>query len=143
MDLSELMTDQTMEKEGVWFTHGDARFRIASENSPAYQRAIQRHTQTAGPMLVRSKPEEMTKVMIQSMADGILLEWEGLTAGGEVVACHVGKGATKEQKELTRANKVKILSVPAMRNWISVCMQDLTRFQAEADADVEKTLGEP
>lgn len=137
------MTDQSLEKEGVWFTYGDTRFRIASENNPAYQRAIQRHTQTAGPLLVRSKAEEMTKVMIHSMADGILLEWEGLTMGGKPLECHVGKSATKEQKELTRANKITILSVPALRNWISVCMQDLTRFQATADAEVEATLGEP
>ena len=137
------MTDQSLEKEGVWFEYGDAKFRIASENSPAYQRAIQRHTQACGPMLVRSKPEVMTKVMIGAMADAILLEWTGVTMSGTVLECHVGKEATKEQKDVTKANKVKILEVPALRNWISNCMQDLTRFQTEGDTQQDATLGEP
>lgn len=121
MDFAELLTDPTLEKRGKWVKNQDAEFLIASSNSPKYQRALRRHAQTESATKVKNDPETQDRVLVEAMADAILLDWRGeVKLKGVDMPCN-------------RENKIKLLQIAAFRHWVAEQMQDIANFQAEED----------
>lgn len=123
MDFATITTDKTLEKEGVWKTYEDAEFKIAGVNSPAYQRALRRHGATISASKIKNDPAVQDKILIEAMADGILLDWKGNVKM---------KG---KNLPVTRDNKIVLLSIPVFRTWIAEQMQEIENFQSEKAAE--------
>lgn len=122
MELDTIITDAALETEGVWRKFEDAEFRIAGSNSPRYQRALRRHGQTVNQSKLKHDIPTQEKLLIEAMADAILIDWRGnLTLKGKKLAP-------------TRENKIVLLSIPAIRNWVADQMQDIANFRTEQDA---------
>lgn len=119
MDFSTITTDASLEKEGVWRPYEDAQFKIAGVNSPAYQRALRRHGANVAAAKMRKDPAVQDKILIESMADGILLDWKGSVE------------MNGKKLPVSRENKITLLSIPVFRNWIAEQMQEIENFQAE------------
>jgi hypothetical protein len=81
MDLSKFKTDPTLEQEGVWVPLGDGRLRIARLNNPrmtaAYAAKIRPYRGGRVP------DEESDRIMVDCLAEHVLLAWEGITHNGE------------------------------------------------------------
>lgn len=128
MDFSTLKTDPLLEKQGVWKRMKDAEFLIGGQNSPKYQRGLRRHAANESATKVKNDPETQDRILIEAIADGILLDWRGnVELNGEKLTC-------------TRENKIKILSIHAFRAWVSEQMQEIENFQA-AEAKAEDDEG--
>lgn len=128
MDFSTLATDPLLEKKGVWKKHpqakDDSEFLIGGVNSPKYQRGLRRHAQHETANRIKNDPEVQDRILIEAIADGILLDWRGdVRFNGEPLPC-------------TRENKIKLLSIHAFRAWVSEQMQEIENFQqAEEKAE--------
>jgi len=126
MELKSYVSDETMKKEGVWVPFDGARFKIRSTDSPAYRRAVEAAAKKRNPAKVRKDIETQTELGIEAIANGVLIDWEGLTDGGTPVEC-------------TPANKIAVLTQAViLRDFLATEASDLANFQAEAiveDAD--------
>lgn len=127
MDLNELRIDDTLGSEGVWIPYGeDVEFLIASAESPAYKKAVAKHTKRKNPRKVRNDAATMDAILIESMAEALLLNFKGITDGGKPL-------------KNTLENRKKVLGTSAeLRNYIASEAQDVANFQQEgesADAD--------
>ena len=122
MDFSTLQTDPALEKMGVWKKMQDAEFLIGGSNSPKYQRGLRRHAANESANKIKNDPEAQDRILVEAMADGILLDWRGkVTLHGEELAC-------------TRENKIKLLLIHAFRNWVAEQMQEISNFQKAEEA---------
>lgn len=119
MELTTVTTAANLELEGVWRKFEDAEFLIAGANSPKWQRALRRHGASVSSSKLKNDIPTQENLVIQAMADAILLDWRG--------------NVTMKAKKLapTRENKIVILSIPTMRNWITDQMNDIANFQQE------------
>ena len=126
MELKSFATDESKKKEGIWVEFEGARFKIKSTDSPQYRRAVDRAAKRRSPTKVRKDIETQTEIGIEGIADGVLLDWEGLTDGGEPVEC-------------TRENKIRVLTaVPPLRDFLATEAAAMANFSAErvvADAE--------
>lgn len=119
MELNTVTTAAALELEGVWRRFEDAEFLIAGANSPKFQRALRRHGASVSANKLKHDIPTQEKLMIDSMADAILNDWRGnITLNGKKLAP-------------TRENKITLLNIPAMRNWIADQMNDVANFQQE------------
>jgi hypothetical protein len=89
MDIRKYRTDVKAELEGVWLPVGDAKFLIARHNNARYQAAWRRHMRPhwdAGTETFKQLPaDEAIRITCDTLAETILLGWEGVTEGGEPV----------------------------------------------------------
>jgi hypothetical protein len=82
MDLKKTKTDPKAEREGVWIQNEDARFKIARMRNPAALAAFQEKTRFLRGRIPDAKQEE---IMTEVMAEHILIGWENVTIGGDVL----------------------------------------------------------
>lgn len=81
-------TDATLEKEGVWVDIGEgARVRVARSDNPNFVKCLQ---SKAKPYRVQSRnrtlsDEVANKVLIETMAETILLDWDGIQKDGKTL----------------------------------------------------------
>jgi hypothetical protein len=126
MNLNEYKTDETKKKEGIWVEFDDARFLIRSTDTSKYRRAVQAAAKKRNPAAVRKDIETQTALGIEAVAEGILIDWEGVEDDGTPVECN-------------RENKIAVLTqVPALRDHLATEAGDMANFSAEgvsADAD--------
>jgi hypothetical protein len=126
MELKSYKTDEAMKKEGVWVPWDGSEFLIRSTDSAGYRRAVSAAAKKRNPAKVRKDIETQTELGIEAVALGILLDWRGVTDGGEPVEC------TKEAKLAV------LKQVPDLRDFLTTEASDMANFQAEgvvADAE--------
>jgi hypothetical protein len=118
MDFSQLQTDPTAEKQGVWIALQDAEFLIAGANSIKYRKALAKHSQQEQAGLRKNDPEALDRVTVAAMADGILLDWRGnvLLEGKSI--------------EYSRETARRLLGIAAFREWVAMQSNNLANFQA-------------
>jgi hypothetical protein len=84
--------DDNKKVDGVWADFGGARFKIASSRSTKYVKAISRLMRPVKKQIQNStlSPEENESLLCAAMAEGLLLDWEGVgridEASGKAVA---------------------------------------------------------
>ena len=87
MDLTAFATDKRKEQEGVWKDLGDGRVKIARHNNPKFQAAMAKYSKEFLPFGAEidiSSPE-LEKATVHAMAETILLDWENIGIGGELL----------------------------------------------------------
>ena len=87
MDIKEFKTDRQLEEDGVWVpVDGQgARIKVARMNNPRYKKHFQRITKPYRRQ-IRSgtlSEELAEKLLVDALAQTILLDWEGFTKGGK------------------------------------------------------------
>jgi hypothetical protein len=127
MNLQDYKTDDGKVKEGVWLEYDGAKFLIASSGTPKYTRALQRAFKGVPQHKVRDNPELANKATISAIADTVLLDWQGVKSGETPVP-------------VTRENKLALLAIVPIREWVALESQNLANFRAEALAEDAEEL---
>ncbi len=89
MDMNKSFgVDKKSSEDGKWFNleHG-GRAQVARMGCPKYKASVQR-LQRPNSALLRSTldtSEVLDNIVVEAMAETILLDWEGITVDGEVV----------------------------------------------------------
>lgn len=86
MDLGKFRSNLDLESEGVWVELGeDARIKVARMNNPRHASALRRLTKPYRRQIEAGTLNEdiAYRVIGEAMAEGILLDWQGLTENGE------------------------------------------------------------
>lgn len=129
MDIfTEYATNDTLENDGTWMELGDAKFLIARAGNKKYTRkltkAVNRHQK-----LLDRKDDAADKlsdeIMIDTIAETVLLGWEGVSFKGAVMPYSVDNAKT-------------LLGVKDFRRQIMGLSEDFDSFKAV----MEKESGE-
>jgi len=124
-------TDSTKEQEGVVHEMGEGlKMRIARIGNPNYQKRFQALSKPHRRAIRRGTlaDEVAEKLLIQCLAETIVLGWEGLEENGEEVPYSL-------------ENCVRILTdYPELRNYINDIANELEGYQAEDDEEATENL---
>ena len=117
MNLNRFITDPKLEQEGVWIDVEDVRLKIARVKNPKHEAAFaERMRPYRGRKLTE---DEQLEVLVQTMADHVLLGWEGtLTLDGEPL-------------EYSRDNAVRALRIRNFADMVTAIGSDLENFRNE------------
>ncbi len=130
MNLENFRTDQKLEEDGKWEDFGDGcKLLIARAGnkkwkdcwkkiSKPYRKQIKRET------ISETKADEL---IIEAMAMAILLDWENLRDGKELI-------------EYSKENAIKVLSIPDFREIVSEISQSMENYQNELDEEDKENL---
>jgi hypothetical protein len=131
-DLHEIATDTVKETDGVWREAGNGlRLKIARWNNPKYVRRIN-ELQKPYQAQVRAgtlSDEKKAEIAAQAMSETILLDWDGMYAGGEPLP-------------YSRQGAAAILADPRYQSFFTIVMsfaQDEAAYRVE---EVRTELGE-
>jgi len=87
LDINEFKTDRQLEEEGVWVPvdGAGAKIKVARINNPRYKKYFQRITKPYRRQIRSGNLSEdlAEKLLVDALANTILLDWEGLTKGGK------------------------------------------------------------
>jgi hypothetical protein len=86
MDLFKFRSNLDLESEGVWIELGEgARIKVARMNNPRHSAALRRVTKPYRRQIEAGTLNEdiSYRLIGEAMAEGILLDWEGLDEQGE------------------------------------------------------------
>jgi len=123
--------DKKKEVEGVWFDVAEGgRVKIARINNQAYRDAFRRRT-VAAEQAVRLKvldEASAERVLIDTLAEAILVDWEGFTAEGEEFP-YTFENAQTLLTELT-----------VFRDFVVTCSDQLNAFKLYSDETSEGNL---
>lgn len=141
MDIGKTYKSTEAELKGRWFEEGDARFLVASINSPAYKAEVQarleqergilrRAERRNAPSEIRKKATEVKeKITREAMAAHILLGWENVQCKGE-------------ELEYSAAKASQMLNqFPKFADMIAEFAMDEFSDENEADQEGIETLG--
>lgn len=129
MNLSDLRTNETAEKQGVWIPFMGAEFLIASASAPAYKAALAKHSKDTSPHLLRANPSIGENIARRAMADAVLLDWRGEVKDGELAL-----------DPTNREHRMTLLSVRPFAEWVAEQSTALQNFQDEARRELETDL---
>jgi hypothetical protein len=121
MDIRRLTTNPDKDENGIWLSFDDAEFKIASSHSRRYRDALAAQVRKI-PQHARQSIAKIDEATIAAMAKGVLLDFRGIEENGQPL-------------ENTEANRVKLLSIPTIREWVAEQSQTLANFQQEALAE--------
>lgn len=131
LDLKTITPDKDIAAQGVWIPYCGAEFLIASQDSDRYDKTLVRNSRKQNAAELRRKPELMQAVVIETMAETILLDWRGVEDDGKPLPC-------------TPENKRKLLAIRELRDWISGQSAEVENFRKEAlAADAEDLKSGP
>jgi hypothetical protein len=89
MDLKDLATNRNLEIEGKWVrVDRETELLIARWHNPKHRASLQKHYRGQGSTVIPLEmlDEEIAdEIIIESMADAILLGWRGLKDKGQLV----------------------------------------------------------
>lgn len=125
---AQYATDETKEVEGVWRQMGDAKLLIARSGNKKYARALAKVIEDNQAALeVNDDAAEAlnTKVLVDVMADTVLLGWENLSFKGTVL-------------EYTKVNARVVLAVKDFRVAVNRLATDIDAYKAAQEAKTEK-----
>lgn len=121
-------TDETKENEGTWVEIGDAKFLVARSGNRKYVKMLTKLVEKNQRVLDR-KDEAADKlsdqIMVDVMAETILLGWEGVTQGGQDWPYSVG-------------NAKAALAVKDFRREIMKIADDAEEYKAKQVEETEK-----
>jgi len=124
-------TDKTKEQEGVVHEMGEGlKVRIARIGNPKYQKRFQALSKPHRRALRRGtlSDEIAEKLLIQCLAETIVLDWEGLEENG------------KEVKYSTE-NAVRILTeYPDLRNYVNDIANEMEGYQEDDNEEAIDNL---
>ena len=106
--LEELFTDQVKERDGVWVDFfGGSKLKLASTDSPIYKARLAKLAKQYKLQLDADNDDSydlVQEITAQAMADTIILDWKGISMGGQENAPYTTKlGKTA----LLRSSKFK------------------------------------
>lgn len=120
--------DKQKESDGVWKEFQGARFKIASSQNMNYKKAILRLAKKQ-PNKKEVDVENNIELLCEAMAEGLLLDWEGVGYINE-------KGEVEETKYSKDAAKRALIDHYELREFVSESSDDLEDYKREY---VEKT----
>ena len=125
-------TDPKKEQEGVWRDDigGDIRMKIARIGNPNYQKRFQTLSKPHRRAIRRGTlPDDIAeKLLIQCLAETIVLDWENVQYEGEDLPYSV-------------ENAVRLLTdIPELRNIINDIANELEGYQTEDDEEAVENL---
>lgn len=88
MDFDKTFADPSLEKEGVWVDYRDgSRVKICRLGNPRYQRMLdaKRKPYARLERQGRTNSEIETRILCETMAHTILVDWEGFERGGKTL----------------------------------------------------------
>lgn len=104
---------------GQWFDFDGGKFQIAAMGSE-YDKAMTKRVRGVNAAQLKAKPEMMTDMVVEVMADTILLDWSSVKN-------------RSEDWPATRANRVTLLKkAREFREWVSAVASDVANFRKEA-----------
>ena len=131
-NLKELFgTDKVKEKEGVWQDMGDGlKMRIARIGNPKYQKRFEALSKPHRRALRRGtlSNEIAEKLLVQCIAETIVLDWEGVEENGKETPFSV-------------ENAVRILlEYPELRKYVEDIANEMEGYKAEDDEEAIDNL---
>jgi hypothetical protein len=131
-NLKELFgTDKVKEKEGVWQDMGDGlKMRIARIGNPKYQKRFEALSKPHRRALRRGtlSNEIAEKLLVQCIAETIVLDWEGVEEDGAETPFSV-------------ENAVRILlEYPELRKYVEDIANEMEGYKAEDDEEAIDNL---
>ena len=131
-DIKKLFgTDPEKEKDGVWQPVGDGmEIKVAKLNNPTYNKRFEFLTKPYRRALRKGtlSNDVAESLMIQCLAETILLDWKGLEEKGKVVKYSV-------------ENAIKLLTdYPEFRGTINDIANELAIFQEIEDEEAAENL---
>ena len=122
MDITKLKQDTDLAESGVWVDYDDASFLICSTDSRRYRRVVTKLAKKRNPATMRKDPEAMHEMTVESLAEGILIDWKNVKDG---------------DKDLppTLENKIRLCEIESIRTFLATEAQDFANFQREALAE--------
>jgi len=130
MDIAQLATNSDKDENGIWIAFDDAEFKIASSHSRRYRHALAAQVRKI-PQHARQSIAKIDEATAIAMAKGVLLDFRGVKDSGV-------------ELPNTEENRIKLLSIPQIREWVAEQSQTLANFQAEAaSADMDDMKSEP
>jgi len=136
MDLKKIFaTDERREIEGTWIPlpdpAGKARIKVARYGNPNFVRAIDEATRNyrqAGRGIVKIPEEMARKILIETLASTVLLDWENIEDDGKPVPYN------RENAE-AMLEKYK-----DFRDFVSSCSTNFELYHVEAMEEGAKNL---
>jgi hypothetical protein len=126
MDIKDFKAEAEKENEGVWVDCGDdLEIKVTRMFNASFNRAIATKRKPHGRRFDRSL-ELQEKVLIEVMADVVILDWKGLTDGGKAVKF----SKSKALEFLTDSRD--------FRNLVSQIADDISNFQIETQEEDAK-----
>lgn len=129
MEFGKFELDEVAEVEGIWKElGGGARIKVARSMNPKFREVFRKKSEPYIEAINARVLDEETsqRLLIETMAETILLTWEGFTEDGKEV-------------EPTVQEKTRILTkYKAFRELVSSISDDREKFKVES---VKKTLG--
>lgn len=119
MDIKELLTDQVKEEEGVWVDIDiDAQIKVARLFNDRFTRMMAAARRPYG-RKVEQDTTLQEKLLVEVMAECILLDWKGLTEDGKEL-----KFSKKRGLELMQQSR-------DFRNIVTQAATDAANFHAD------------
>ncbi len=128
--VKQFAVDNEKAAHGVWVPISqDARLKIARTNNPNFRRVFRK---LIAPYTAAIRTNSLSddldeKIMVQAMAETILVDWQGITENGEPVPYTVEKA------------KEYLMHEP-FREMVSTFSRDLELFKQAQDEETEKNL---
>ena len=121
-------TNEKKEIEGIWIQLDDkAAIKVARAGNPKFQRLFQKLTKPYRQAIrTGSLSEDVArKILIECMAETILLDWKGFEENGKEI---------KYSKE----KSIEYLNIKDFRDFVAQCSEDFSLFKDEEDKQAEK-----
>ena len=87
MDISKFQTNKSAEEEGIWVDvdGNGTKVKVARINNPRYKKYFQKITKPYKRQIRNGTlAEELAeKLLVDALANTILIDWQGFTKGGE------------------------------------------------------------
>lgn len=120
------VTDEAAEVEGRWFPlDKKTKVLVASTGSTKYKKALSKRIKADHVDLKDSSEENekfVSSLIVEVMADTILLDWKGMTFKGE-------------ELPYTKANAIKALTVKGFRDRINSIATELESFLVKEEEE--------
>lgn len=131
-DIKKLFgTDAKKEQEGVWYDIADdLKMKIARIGNPNYQKRLQILSKPYRRAMRRGtlSDEVAEKLLIQCMAETIVLDWEGVEENGKEIP-------------YSKEAAIDILTkYPELKSYIYDIANELEGFQEEENEEAEENL---
>ena len=125
----EYAVDKNKEIEGVWQDFGSgAKMKIARIGNSEYQKVFQKISKPHRKSIRRGTlaDDVAEKLLVEAMAESILLDWEGVEDGGVALP-------------YTKENAIRVLlEYKDLRDQVTEIANEMESFKAEEDAEAEK-----
>lgn len=127
MEIKEFIGDGLLECKGVKVPFEDATFTIASVNSPAYKKALKKARKQNERAFRKEDDEALTPILVEAMAEHILLGWEGCNMNGKPFP-------------YSKENAIALLNIPTFRDFVANEAGKISNFVSEKEGQAQADL---